>query len=225
MKNKIDAYLLGKLSEAEAKSFEEEIAADPYLAEQLKWQRLERQVMATLVEKDIRQEIGKWDAELEQQNQTKGKYLFPQKQLVRFIIIIIVGFLLWKGVFTFVLKKPPAKEIPIKQEVPITTLPESEREHSQKESVQELIDSKIKKADIPSTKSSSTHQLIALDAYGEGLSFVNLRSIDEDESSGAAIIKEAITAYQRTQWNKAIQMITSVTKEKGCDVKCMMAFH
>ncbi len=214
MKNRIDAYLLGKLSAEEAKSFEAEIATDPYLAEQVKWQRVERQVMATLVEKDIRQEIGKWDAEIEHQNQIKLKSILSKKLLLRFLILIIAGFLIWQGYLAFFPKESSTKETPIKQEVPSTTSPASKQEPNPRELAKEPADSEVKKSDTPLTKKSNTRQPIALNAYGEGLSFSNLRGIDEDNSSEAAIVKEAVAAYQRKQWNKAIQIIAPVTSEK-----------
>lgn len=213
IKDKIDAYLLGKLAPEEATSFEVEIATDPYLAEQVKWQRVERQVMATLVEKDIRQDIGKWDAEIEHQNQTKRKSIVSKKLLFWFLLFIIAGLLIWQGYLAFFPKESSTKEPPIKQETPSTTSPASTQELNQKESVKEPSDSEVKKSDAPLTKKSNPRQPIAVNAYGEGLSFSNLRSIDEDNAPEVAIVKEAVTAYQRKQWSKAIQIIAPVTRK------------
>ncbi len=170
--------------------------------------------MATLVEKDIRQEIGKWDAEIEHQNQIKLKSILSKKLLLRFLILIIAGFLIWQGYLAFFPKESSTKETPIKQEVPSTTSPASKQEPNPRELAKEPADSEVKKSDTPLTKKSNTRQPIALNAYGEGLSFSNLRGIDEDNSSEAAIVKEAVAAYQRKQWNKAIQIIAPVTSEK-----------
>ena len=51
--DKIESYLRGKLPPAEAAAFEAELAADPELAALVKTQRLEREGLEWLVERDL----------------------------------------------------------------------------------------------------------------------------------------------------------------------------
>lgn len=61
--DKIESYLRGKLPPAEAAAFEAEIAADPELAALVKTQRLEREGLEWLVERDLLAKMSTWERE------------------------------------------------------------------------------------------------------------------------------------------------------------------
>ncbi|MBX2891669.1 MAG: hypothetical protein KF734_12115 [Saprospiraceae bacterium] len=59
--DKIEAYLRGRLSPAEASAFEAEIAADPALAALVKTHRMEREGLEWLVERDLLAKMSSWE--------------------------------------------------------------------------------------------------------------------------------------------------------------------
>lgn len=64
--DKIETYLRGQLTPAEATAFEADIAADPELAALVKLHRLERRGQEWLVERDLKAKMSTWEREAEQ---------------------------------------------------------------------------------------------------------------------------------------------------------------
>ncbi len=58
--DKIERYLQGKMSVAESTAFEQQIAADPALAEQVDLQRFELDSLDFLLEEDLREKFTRW---------------------------------------------------------------------------------------------------------------------------------------------------------------------
>lgn len=58
---KIEDYLMGKLPPAEVDAFEQEIAADPELAETVEIQRIEREGLLYMMGEDLRAKLKQWE--------------------------------------------------------------------------------------------------------------------------------------------------------------------
>ncbi|GAB4499125.1 MAG: hypothetical protein OHK0019_35740 [Saprospiraceae bacterium] len=136
--DKIETYLRGKLPPAEAAAFEAEIAADPELAALVKIQRLEREGLEWLVERDLLAKMNSWEREVSGSSGGSGNPAM-RVSFVRRWWAVGVAALLTLGAFGWWLMQPQADiggPQPIvtapKTKPPVTTPPSGKPKPSQK---------------------------------------------------------------------------------------------
>jgi len=134
--DKIEAYLRGKLPPAEATAFEAEIAADPELAALVKTQRLEREGLEWLVERDLLAKMNTWEREVSGSSSSSPAM---RVSFVRRWWAVGVAALLILGAFGWWLMQPqadiggpqPIVTVP-KTKPPVTTPPSNKPKPAQK---------------------------------------------------------------------------------------------
>jgi hypothetical protein len=100
--DKIDAYHLGRLSDAESKDFEAALANDPALAAALQSRRVEWEAQELLAEQQLRVQIRQAFAESSPPQPSAGQ-VFPWKWILSSALLLMLS----GGIF-FWLKTPPA---------------------------------------------------------------------------------------------------------------------
>lgn len=93
--DQIEAYLDGKLTPAEAEDFAQQIANDPTLAEQVALQRLEREMMISMLREKLSPDFKEWQKEKESAV-AKSKSSFSWRSN-RFLIIISIALIMFIG--------------------------------------------------------------------------------------------------------------------------------
>ncbi|MBK8562509.1 MAG: hypothetical protein IPN76_03980 [Saprospiraceae bacterium] len=96
---KIQDYLAGKLTPAEAAAFEQDIAADHELAETVEMQRFEGEAIDLMIADDLRQQIKGWETAppkgLADSKPSNRQWLWPGLGLVA--LLVIGGLFFWKN--------------------------------------------------------------------------------------------------------------------------------
>lgn len=162
--DKIESYLRGKLPPAEAAAFEAEIAADPELAALVKTQRLEREGLEWLVERDLLAKMNIWEREVSSSGSSSSSPAMRVSFVRRWWAVGIAALLIL-GAFGWWLMQPqadiggpqPIVTVP-KTKPPVTTPPSGKPKPSQKPPTSQPKDDEAddRVADKPTTSPSKT---------------------------------------------------------------------
>ena len=102
--NKIEQYLKGKLSEDEARSFENEMNTNPELAKLVELQGIEQEASEYLIAKDLRQKITSWE-----QNTPSTKITSSNKKNFNWKLIALLALILMSILLFFLIKTKEEK--------------------------------------------------------------------------------------------------------------------
>ncbi len=90
---KIDAYLKGHLSNEETAAFEQDIAADTALAQQVARQRVHLEALDILLEDDLRAKMKNWETEIDDKPLSSNKWKNGVLLLITFAVLLGLYFL------------------------------------------------------------------------------------------------------------------------------------
>lgn len=163
---KIEAYLAGRMNEAEKVAFEAQLATDPDLALELEMHRLEHDAMNRLVEQEIKGKFAAWSQEettdLSATAVVLGKRTFP------WIWFALTGLILLSVALFFFQKKSETQDLPAQQE----TSPQ--RKNSNDTTPIAIQDQKKEQSTTPESRTPSNpvikidqSKIAELSAYGD----------------------------------------------------------
>lgn len=92
--DKIEAWLSGELSEAEASAFEKEIEADPALAKEVERHRIANQVTDRLVQLNMLENFKKWQESMEEIPPPPRKFSLKKIYFIALLLVVLAGGLL-----------------------------------------------------------------------------------------------------------------------------------
>lgn len=226
---KIEDYLRGKLSKKEKIAFEEKIAKDASLKEQVDMQRLEHEGMDLLIEKDLRTDMANWETDWEMQKKVDK---FNWRKWLPFFILLFIGFTGWLIYSPFQSNEPIPdsifqEEVPpvipeIKKEVPLRKEVEPKQDE-QKEKTPIIANEDKKKATnsiekIIKTPKSNNAKYLALatrkDIYELPNNLqINLKS--NTSSDNASALNLGIQAFKAEDFSTAIKTFQAIDKAKN----------
>ncbi len=163
---KIEDYLDGKLPEAEAEAFEEQIAADPALAESVARQRLEREMMEVMLGDHIEGKLAEW----ENTKKKPGKPGYRNWPWLLLPAILTIAWLAWPTQPTEPAAPGVSEEKPAVEEEPVETFQQETEAPAEPAGEQnpEPAERKEPAKDQPiAKKSPSDQQLLALAGRNE----------------------------------------------------------
>lgn len=228
---RVESYLLGKMSATERRQFEQDITTNVNLADALRVQEMEHEVMEAMVELDLFSEMNVWRAEAEA-TEAKVIPLEGRAKVVPFYrrlstLAIAASLLLLMGAAFWLFQPtdnpvgtPPLAQEEIPTPSPTTTVEETPTDNSiaqneeettpppkEEPTIDEPKATPEPKISTPSTPTPSTPNYLALaEDYATPLQLGTVRSIETDKP----VLTTALENLSKGDLTEGIQQLTAL---------------
>ncbi len=204
--DKIEDYLRGRLSDEEARAFEQQMDADPELAEQVELHRFEEMGMEFLLEEELRKKMQAWKSEGRQPGPS-SKGAFPRRGfwLGLLLLAVAAGFFFFRNASAPSAEpEPPSVPPPSVQPAPPTG-PVAEQKGPASTPGQQ-----------PVPPEPESELLAILDAFYEPPpNFTDAGLRGENGKAGQSALEQGIQAFAEGDYQKAIRLLKRVRPEEG----------